>query len=168
MWLSTVALLGCPKRLLQTEHLIAYVIANLDRNSILEFELLATTVFQNRLALFVRALVFATPLLVLINQGKQYELSTGLARHFEDVNKLLQNMRARPHSQNTRTLERTIFLPSFDAQLAEKFATIITLHRLAKYQQTDAAYQRVFQLLMHDAVLNFVQVIATRVVRGGI
>ena len=53
--------------LLQTEHLIAYVVADLDRNSIFELKLLATAVLKYRLALLIGALILPAPLFMLVD-----------------------------------------------------------------------------------------------------
>ena len=63
-------LLGVFERLLKTEHLVADIVANLDGDLVLKFEFFAAAVLEDGLALFVRALVLAAPLLVLVNQRK--------------------------------------------------------------------------------------------------
>ena len=156
------------QRLLQSEHLVAYVIADLNRDRIFEFEFFATTVLKNGLALLIRALVLATPLFMLVNEREQDEFAAGLARNFEDVDELLEDVRARSHAQDAWALEWTVFLPLLDASLAEELAAVVALHGLPQYQQTDAADERVFELLVHDAVLDLVQVVTARVVRGAV
>ena len=136
--------LGGLEGLLEAEHLIADVVAHLDGLSVLKFELFPATVLQDRLALLVRALVFAAPLFVFIDQREEDQFSAGLTSHLEYVDELLQNVGAGPHPQNSGALERAVFLPFFDAALAEKLSAVVALHRFAQDQQTDAADQRVF------------------------
>ena len=42
-------------------------------------------------------------------------------------------------AQNTRTLERAIFLPLFDAASAEEFATVVTLHGIFENFKANSA-----------------------------
>ncbi len=73
-------------------------------------------------------------------------------------------MRAWPHSQLPRALKWTILLPLLNAWLAEQLTAVVALHRVSQNLKTYAANERVLQLLMHNAILNPVQVIASRVV----
>ena len=65
-------------------------------------------------------------------------------------------MGAGPHAQDAWALERAVFLPLFNATLAEELATVVALHGFAKNKQADAADQRIFQLLVHYDVLYLV------------
>ena len=125
--------------LLQAEHLITDIVADLDSDSILKSEFLSTAVLENRLTLLIGALVFTTPLLVLIDQREENQLMTRLTCHLEYVNELLENVTAGTHAQDSRALERTVFLPLLDAGFAESVAAVVTLHRLSQYEQADAA-----------------------------
>jgi hypothetical protein len=44
----------------------------------------------------------------------------------------VENVGARPHAKETRTLEGTVFAPAGDAFLAKQFSTIVTLHGVLK------------------------------------
>ena len=62
---------------------------------VLEFKLLTAAVFQDSLALFVRAFVFAAPIFVLLDQGKKNQLAAVVACDLQDVDELLEDVRAR-------------------------------------------------------------------------
>ena len=117
--------------LLKTEHFIADIIADLYSHLLLSFEFLTAPILQDSLTLLVCTFVFPTPFLMFVYKWEKHEFTTGLTGDFQNVDKLLQNMRTRANSQDTRTLERAVFLPFFNASFAEKFATVITLHRLS-------------------------------------
>ena len=63
-------------------------------------------------------------------------------------------------------MERTIFLPFFNAPGAEELATIVTFFGLPQNLKTNAANQLVTQLLMHEAILNAVEIVSSRVMGG--
>ena len=69
--------------------------------------------------MFVGTFVFSAPFLMFVYQWEQDQLTTRLAGDFEDVDELLEDVRAGAHSQDSGTLERTVFLPFFNAVLAE-------------------------------------------------
>ena len=55
------------KGLLQTEHLVTDIIADLNRDIVLKLEFFATAIFQYCLALLVGAFILPTPIFVFIN-----------------------------------------------------------------------------------------------------
>ena len=75
--------------MLQSEHLVANVVAHLNRNRVLKFEFFAASVLKDRLALFVGTFVFSAPFLMFVYQWEQDQLTTRLAGDFEDVDELL-------------------------------------------------------------------------------
>ena len=76
--------------MLESKHVIAHVVADLDRLAgLLNVELFATPVLKNGLTLFVRALILPTPLFMLMDEWKEDQLTTVLASNFEDVDELL-------------------------------------------------------------------------------
>ena len=79
--------------------------------------------------MLVGALVFSTPLFVLMNEREQHKFTTVLASDFKNVDELLKDMRAGSDSKNTWTLVWTVLLPLFDALFAEVIPTVITFHR---------------------------------------
>ena len=83
--------------------------------------------------MFVGTLVFSTPLFVLMNEREQHKFTTVLASDFENVDKLLKDMRAGSDSENTWTLVWTVLLPLFDALFAEVVPTVVTFHRTLQY-----------------------------------
>ena len=78
---------------------------------------------------------------MLLDQREQHELSTVLASDLEDVYELLQDVGAGPHSQDTRTLVWTIFLPFLDACLAVVLAAVVTLHGALQDLEANATDQ---------------------------
>ena len=69
-------------------------------------------------------------------------------------------------AQNTRTLERAIFGPLFDAASAEEFAAVVTFHGVFENFKANSTNQRVFQLLVHDSIVYFVLIVPAWVVRS--
>ena len=73
-------------------------------------------------------------------------------------------MRTWSHSQLPRTLKWTVLLPLLNAWFAEQLAAVVALHWVLQNLKADSASQRVLQLLVHNAILNSVKVIASWVV----
>ena len=68
------------------------------------------------------------------------------------MNELFEDVRARPHPQLARALERAVLLPLGDAGLAEQVPTVLALHRINRNLQANAAPHRVAELAVHLAV----------------
>ena len=67
---------------------------------------------------------------MLCNLAEEHQLLTVVAGDLQDLDKLLEYVRAWPHSKLTRALERTVLLPLRDAALAEELPTVVAFHRL--------------------------------------
>ena len=117
---------------LELIHLVADVVADLDRPIITDLELLAMPVLQDSLACLVSALDLLAPFLVNLDLCEEHKLLAVVASHADDLEELLQNVRALPRSQDPRALEWTVLLPPGDALLAEELTAVLALHRLLK------------------------------------
>jgi hypothetical protein len=146
--------------LLKSEHLVAHVVTNLD-GFVLVLEFFTRSVFKNGLAHLVCALVFLTPLLVVFNFREEHQLFAVMATYLKYLDKLFQDVRAWSYSKLTRALKRTILLPLGDTPFAEQLPAIVALHGLDWYFKANAANQGVLQLLVHLAVQDSLNVIAT-------
>jgi hypothetical protein len=94
----------------------------------LHSEFFARPVLQDGLTAFICALIFLTPLFVLRNYREKYQFLAILARDFQNVNKLLKDVRRGPNSELAWTLKRAILFPFFDTPFAEVFAAVVTFH----------------------------------------
>ena len=86
---------------------------------VLEFKLLTAAVFQDSLALLVRAFVFAAPIFVFLNQRKENQLTAIVAYDLQDVDELLEDVRAWADAEDPWALKWTVFLPFANAIFAE-------------------------------------------------
>lgn len=120
--------------------------------------------FQYHLALPIGALVFLAPFLVLTDRAERDLLVAYRTINLEDVDELLNYVTGDPDSQLAWTLEWTIFLPFIYAPSTEQLATCVTLLWLSQNFETNPAKQLVTQLLVHEAILDTIEVITTRVV----
>ena len=87
-----------------------------------------------------------------------------VALDLQDLDELLQNMRAGPYPQLAWALERTVLLPLRNAGFAEQLPAVLALHGLDRDLQADSTDHGVFKLLMHLAVHDSLDVVAALVV----
>jgi len=79
----------------------------------------------------------------------------------EDLNELLQNVGARTNSELAWALERTVLLPLGDTSFAKELAAVVALHGFDRYFEADATNQRVLEFLMHLAIKDSLDVVAS-------
>ena len=103
---------------------------------------------------------------MLLNQRKENLLAARAAIDFQNVDELLQNVRAGTHAQLAGALHGAVLLPLIDAVRAEEFAAIVTLFGFPQDFEADAAKELVTEFLVHEAVLNSVEVVAAGVLVG--
>jgi len=139
---------GVLEHLLEAEHLVADVVAHLDLLVLVE-ELLAAAELEDHVALLVGALVLLAPLLVLLDVREEHKLLAKVAGDLQDLDELLQDVRAGPDAQLPGALVGAVLVPHADAVLAKQLAAVVALHRVDRDLQADAADQRVLQLLVH-------------------
>ena len=116
--------------LLKLVHLIANVVAHLDGLLIVDLEFLPASVLQDRATSFTSALDLFAPFLMVFNFGEKDKVLASVAHNFDDLEELLEHMRAWSHSQDPWALEGAILLPTGDTFLAEEFSAVVTLHRV--------------------------------------
>jgi len=117
-------------RLLKLVHLIANVVAHLDGLLIIDLEFFPAAVFQDRATGFTSTFDLFAPFLMVFNLREKDKVLACVAHDFDDLEELLEHMRAWPHSQDTWALEGAILLPTGDAFLAEEFPAVVALHRV--------------------------------------
>lgn len=125
-------------------------------------ELFSAAVFQDHLALLVRALVFFAPLFVLFYLRKKHEFVAVVAGNLQNLNKLFEDVGTGPDSKLARALKRTALRPLGDASLAEKFPAIVAFHWVIWNLEANTADERVLQFLMHLAIKNPLDIVAAR------
>lgn len=86
-----------------------------------------------------------------------------MAGYLENLDELFQDVRAWPDSQLTWALEWAALTPFGDATFAEELPAIVALHWVYWDLQTDSANQRIFELLVHLAVEDPLDVITSMV-----
>ena len=98
---------------------------------------------------------------------REWHLFTaGLARHFQYVDELIDDVGAWPHSELARALEWTVFLPLLYAPCTKQLSTIIAFLRFTKDFKTNSADQLISQFLVHKTIMDPVELVASRVVSG--
>jgi hypothetical protein len=95
------------------------------------------------LALLVGALVLLAPFFMFLNLTEQHQLFAIVARYLQNLDKLTQNMTARPHPQLPRALKRAALRPLGNTILAEELPAIIAFHRINGNFQTNTTNERI-------------------------
>lgn len=80
----------------------------------------------------------------------------------QDLDEFFQNMRAGSNSELAWALEWTALRPLGNAGLTEELPAVVTLHRVNGDLETDAADKRVLKLLMHLAIQDSLDIVASR------
>ena len=116
--------------LLKLVHLIANVVAHLDGLLIVDLEFFPAAVFQDRATGFTSTFYLFAPFLMVFNLREKDKVLACVAHNFDNLEELLEHMRAWSHSQDTWALEGAILLPTGDAFFTEEFPAVVTFHRV--------------------------------------
>jgi hypothetical protein len=118
--------------LLQKVHLIANVVTHLNGFVVIDLKFFPASILKNGSARFVSALNLLAPFLMFFDLREEDKLFASMAYNFDNLKKLLKNVRARPNSKNSRTLKGTIFLPTRNALFTEKLPAVVAFHGILK------------------------------------